>query len=355
MSYTENDIQNRLLNFYKREFPLRESITISSLTQITDGWENEVYSFTIEYGEATDLPASEGKWRKCEDLILRIYPGHDAPQKSEREFNAMKKLHEIGFPVPQVLLLELNNSPFGKPFVIMEKINGKSMGDVFDESIEAKRRELLTLFCQMFVRLHELDWRQFVPEPSIYDTGNAYLFINRWLSEAQRHLEDFQANEFTPALNWLKARSSEVPCERLSVTHGDYHPYNILLRNDGAAFVIDWGNVEVADFRSDLTWTLLLTSTYSNPEARDIILGEYERIAGYQIEGIEYFEVMAILRRLFSISMSLSDGASRMGMRPGAETIMKQNVDHIKNVYALLIDKTGIAIPKIEIMLESLT
>jgi hypothetical protein len=92
----------------------------------------------------------------------------------------------------------------------------------------------------------------------------------------------------------------------------------------------------------------LLTSTYGNPEAREISLSEYERVAGYKINQIEYFEVMAILRRLFSISVSLSDGASRLGMRPGAEAMMRRNVGHLKNVYALLIDRTGITIPKIE-------
>jgi len=347
VSPTDNEIQNRLLSFYEKEFPSKENIQVYSLTQITDGWENEVYSFTIGYEEATE--------RKCEDLILRIYPGNDALQKSAKEFNAMRKLYEIGFPVPEVFLLELDSFPFGKPFVIMEKIDGRLIGDVFDDSPEEKKQELITLFCKIFVNLHTLDWRPFVQDTSIFETGDAYTFINRWLAQAQKYMEDFQANEFAPALNWLKERSLYVPYERLSVTHGDYHPYNVLLRSDGAAFVIDWGNVEVADFRSDLAWTLLLTSTYGNPEAREIIISEYERIAGYQIERIEYFEVMAILRRLFSISVSLSDGASKLGMRSGAETMMKQNVDHLKNVYELLIDRTGIAIPKIETLLETLT
>lgn len=112
---TENEIQSRLSSFYEREFPSRENIRISDLARISDGWENEIYSFTIEYEEATE--------RKREDLILRIYPGDDAPEKSAREFNAMKQLHEIDFPVAKVLLWELDSSPFGKPFIIMEKIN----------------------------------------------------------------------------------------------------------------------------------------------------------------------------------------------------------------------------------------
>ncbi len=345
MSSTEDEIQSRLLSFYEREFPSRENIQISDLTTITDGWENEVYSFTIEYEEAAE----------SEDLILRIYPGNDAPQKSAREFNAMKQLYEIGFPLPKVLLLELDDSPFGKPFVVMEKIKGRSMLSVLRESPDEKKEELITLFCKIFVDLHNLDWRPFVPDPSIYETGDPYAFINRELSKMQRYGDYFQkSEEYGPVLDWLKARSSDVPCERLSVIHGDYHPNNILLRDDGTPFVIDWTNVDIADFRYDLAWTLLLMSTYGNPEAREIILGEYERIAGCRIERMEYFDVIAAGRRLFSILISLSHGASELGMRPGAETMMKQNASHIKSVYALLQDRTDITIPEIETLLSTL-
>ncbi|MFQ5795265.1 MAG: phosphotransferase [Candidatus Bipolaricaulia bacterium] len=111
---TENEMQSRLLGFYKRAFPSRQSTRISDLTRISDGWENEVYSFTIEYQEAAE--------RKHEDLILRIYPGADAPQKSAREFNAMKQLYEVSFPVPNVSLLELDSSPFGKPAKVIRHL-----------------------------------------------------------------------------------------------------------------------------------------------------------------------------------------------------------------------------------------
>jgi len=343
----EKEIQSGLLSFYEKRFVSWENIRIYALTKISDGWENEVYPFTIEYGRSTD--------RKHKDLILRIYPGDYAAQKAAREFNGMKKLYELGFPVPEVFILGLDDSPFGRPFVIMEKIDGRLMGTVINESPDEKRQELITLFCSMFVDLHALDWRPFTPDPSVYETGEPYTFIKNWLSTAQRHGERFQRNEFAPTLTWLKERYLDVPCERLSVIHFDYHPYNILLRDDGKAFVIDWTNIDVADFRMDLAWTILLTSTYRNPEAREIILGEYERIAGYRIQQIEYFEVAASLRRLFSISVSLSDGADKLGMRPEAVTLMKRNVGHIKNVYSFLYDRTGIAIPEIETLLSTLS
>jgi len=344
----ENDVQSKLLSFFKsRGMPRREgNITIPDLVKITDGWENEVYSFKMEYEETG----------KQEDLILRIYPGDDAIWKSAREFNAMKRLHEVGFPVPGVLLLESGDSPFGKPFVIMEKINGRIMGHVIDRSSEEKRKELVTQSCKMFVALHALDWKLFASDPLPYETTDPFGFIKYTLSSARNSVDRFQRGEFArPVLDWLEARVSDVPCERLSVIHGDYHPYNIILRDDGAAFVIDWGNFGIADFRIDLAWTLLLVSTYGHPEAREIVLDEYERIAGRKVEQIEYFEVFAIARRLFSILMSLSDGATKMGMRPGAEAMMKQNVGHIKTVYALLREKTGIAVPDVETLISNLS
>jgi aminoglycoside phosphotransferase (APT) family kinase protein len=132
----------------------------------------------------------------------------------------------------------------------------------------------------------------------------------------------------------------------------DYHPYNILLRCDGAAFVIDWTSAQVSDYRLDLAWTLLLMSTYGNPEARDLVLREYERIAGHEAEQIEFFEVAACLRRLVTIHISLSAGAETMGMRAGAEDAMADS-DHIAKVYALLQERTGIRIAEIEQLLAT--
>lgn len=346
MHSTGNQIQSELLSLCERTFPSREKVQVLDLATISDGWETDVYSFTMEYEKANR--------RQCEGLILRIYPGDDALQKAAREFKAMKRLYEVGFPVPQVLLLELDGALFGKPFVIMEKIDGRPMGDVIVESPEKKQQELLTQFCKTFVDLHTLDWRPFVPDPSLYATRDVATIIDHDLSQWQEYLHCFQRHEFDPVFDWLRERIVDVRFGQPSVIHWDYHPWNILLTDDGAAFVIDWTNVKVSDFRLDLAWTLLLMSTYGNPEGRERVLGEYERITGHSIEHIEFFDVVACLRRLTSILISLSEGPDKLGMRPGAEAMMK-NVSHIKSVYALLRDRTGITIAEVEELLLTLS
>jgi len=345
-----NSVQNRLQSFYREKFPSRVNARIFNIREITEGWETEIYSFTVEFDEGTE--------RKREDQILRIYPGNDALQKAAREFNVMKKLHELGFTVPFVSVLQSDNSPFEKPFIIMEKIDGPLMATVFLQSTNEKRQELLELFCSKFVELHTIDWRQFAGffgvDPSLSKAEDPYLFIGRRLSDMRRTVDHFRRSEFAPVLDWLEARKLDVPCRRLSLTHGDYHPNNVILGRNGEAFVIDWGATGIADARVDLAWTLLLTSTHLYPELRESILAEYQRISGQEIEHIEYFEVMASLRRLFSILVSLSDGAGRMGMRPGAEEMMKQQGPRLRKAYDLLHDRTRITVPEIEKLLSTL-
>lgn len=323
--------------YYQQKFPQAQIVNV---IRITEGWETEVYSFTVH----------EKGIRK--ELILRVYPGDDALEKSQREFNAMDQLYKMEYPVPEVFVLEVDASFLGNPFVVMEKINGTQMWPLLREAPAKKRKELMTLFCSLFVELHTLDWRPFVVDPSVYNTG-PYAWINHFLEMVKKFAHIYEKSEFNPVLDWLESHRLDVPCERLSVAHNDYHPHNVLVRN-GKAYVIDWSSVAVEDFRMDVAWTLLLASTYGTPETRDIILSEYERIAGFNIKNIEYFDVLASAKRLFTISVSLSKGATRMGMRPGAETMMKQNVAHIQRVYNLLRKRTGINILEIEKLISTL-
>lgn len=87
---------------------------------ISNGWESDVYSFVLQHGVGSHY------WRR-EELVLRIYSGDFAYYKSAHEFHAMVRLAQAGYPVPRVLLLERECSPFGKPFVIMEKVAGQLM------------------------------------------------------------------------------------------------------------------------------------------------------------------------------------------------------------------------------------
>jgi aminoglycoside phosphotransferase (APT) family kinase protein len=351
-----DDMQDRLAAYCARAFPDREKLRVTQVNQISDGWESDMYAFTVESG-----PAGA---RQSQELVLRVYPAEDARAKSVREFRGMRLLHDAGYPVPRVLVLERENSALDRPFVIMERVQGQMMWPQLFGAPEGEKQELLTLFCKLFVRLHTLEWRPFVcaqDKPfasdhdrslqkclAAYEGGNRYALLNREIDRLGFLLARFPVRGFMPIVEWLDQRRDLVPCQRPSVVHLDYHPGNILLGEAGSATVIDWTQVDVSDHRFDLAWTLMLVSTYEGEVWHQRILGEYERLAGARAEQFEIFEVFACVKRLYTVAAASTFGPATVGLRPSAETIMRRQMGTARSAYELLVDRTGIEVPEIE-------
>jgi hypothetical protein len=92
----------------------------------------------------------------------------------------------------------------------------------------------------------------------------------------------------------------------------------------------------------------MLVTAYEGSNWRKLLLETYERKAGESVEQLEFFDVAACLRRLYSIAVSVTAGAEQMGMRPGAEATMKNQLKPLRKVYELLLDRTAIIIPMVE-------
>lgn len=342
MCAQETVLSAALLAYCQARLPSRPA-GISGLRRISDGWESDVYSFSL-VGESDGGGGKQG-------LILRLYPGQGGAAKCIREFRAMEWLYRVGYPVPRVLVRETDNLHLGRPFLIMERIEGRPLAAVMSGVPPEVRRQWVERFCAMFVDLHRLDWQRFVADPPAYEDGR---LVERWLAWVEPYISALPESGFEAAIDWLRAHRAQVRREHPAFVHWDYHPNNILVTGHGAAYVIDWTGAEVTDYRFDLAWTLVLSSGYSGMAVRDEILAGYERRAGERVESIEYFEVAACLRRLFSIVFSVVAGAEKLGMRPGAEAQIKSNARHIGNVHALLRARTGLTVPAVERLLEDL-
>lgn len=339
-----DDIQDRLQACCDRVFPRRVALQVRDVADITAGWESELYSFTLEHGP--------GGQRQSENLILRLYPGDGTETKSAHEFHSLKRLHKAGYPVPRAYVLERENSRFGKPFVMMERIEGQVMLALLSASTGEDQERLLAQFCGLFVQLHRLDWRR-VAETSDVPSGDPYVYVDRWLRAARANLARFPETGLLPALEWLEKQRDQFPCPKPSPVHQDFHPSNVIVRANGTAVVIDWTGFDISDSRFDLGWTLMLVDAYAGAELRNRILQGYERRAGAPVEQIEAFVVFACLRRLLDLSVSISVGAGRRGMRPEALEMMKQDSEAHKRVYDFLLERTGIRMAEVERLLAS--
>ncbi len=333
------ELRDKLEDYCRDAFPALESVDIEGLTTLNRGWESDVYGFDLVHGEGQ------------EPLVLRVYPGVDAPTKSAHEFHAMRRLHAASYPVPKVLLLEREASPFESPFVIMERVEGHEMWPLLEKAQGQEEQQLVEQLGVLFVQLHRLDWRRFVEDEEAF-AGRPYATVDDWLTTVREAIDQFALDDFLPILRWLETRREEVPCPQPAPTHNDYHPSNILLHSDGTAVVIDWTGFAISDPRFDLAWTLLLMGSYDGPQRREQVLKAYERQAGGPVEALEFFEVAACLRRLGSIVVSVKAGAEQLGMRPGAEETMRQQRGPLAYVYGLLQARTDLSVPSVEVLLE---
>jgi aminoglycoside phosphotransferase (APT) family kinase protein len=333
-------VKERLQEYLQNAYPERKNLVVRSADRISDGWESELYHFTIQHGTWLN--------RKRERLILRIYPGDGAEIKAKHEFDNMKRLHETGYPVPRVIFLEEGSERFGHPFVIMEFIEGQPLWSLLSSSAEQEARRLISQFIELFIRLHHLDWRLFVEEPERKQWSDPFYFIDRWLEDARRMLDHSGVTEFLPIVDWLGDHRDSLGCEIPSAVHQDFHPNNVLVLKNGQGVVIDWTNFDISDKRFDLAWTLVLANSYEGMVVRNLILAEYERQSGEQVDQIEIFEVFACARRLFDILSSIAQGAERRGMRPEAVEMMKRQMPAHKRVYEMLATRTGIVFPTMD-------
>jgi aminoglycoside phosphotransferase (APT) family kinase protein len=334
MELTEVSVRQGLQELYGSG---HGSPQISSVTLLGTGYETDVFAFSLE-------PVSAVGARRGLDLVLRVYGGEGTAEKARREFAVMDRLHAAGYPVPRVLGLTRDPSPFDRPYVIMERIHGVSLGLSFWGATKDRQNASQLVLYQLMVALHALEGRAMLPDSPLAHSTDAYDFIDHelaLLSDMIYRLEGSEPPSLRGTLAWLMDRRPTVPCARLSVIHGDFHYGNVLVRPDGAPFVIDWSNARLGDLRMDLAWTRLIAAI-TEPDTSPADLPLYEGLTGKAVSGLEYFEAIACMRLLSNVLVSLHLGAARQGLRPDTEVRMRRDVDLTCHVAARLQERTGV-------------
>ncbi len=65
------------------------------------------------------------------------------PTKSQKGVRALQLLHRVGYPVPRVDRLEQGSTAIGRPFFLMEYIDGQPMWSTMFKGSEERQARLL--------------------------------------------------------------------------------------------------------------------------------------------------------------------------------------------------------------------
>ncbi len=334
----------QLQTYYAGLYPKRQVLAIEQVAEITSGWESELVSFVVRY-QSAGQPQQES-------LILRMLSGANASEKAIREFQSIRQLTHALYPVPQVYDFGAADMPFGTPFLLMERIDGMTLGEAYTTTTAAQAHQLLMSFCQLFVQLHQLPWRPFVERSHLAYGKNPHRFVDRWLTKTARRLTLLSDLDLTALLGWVEAHRFHLGCVAPTPTHNDFHGDNLLVRADGSCVVIDWTGFAISDPRFDLAWTLVLHGSFGGEALREQTLQGYLAHCEEPVVALDAFEVMASMRRLLDVAISIQSGAQRSGMRADALHAMAEQAPTFLRVYERLTTLTGLHVPQLVKLLE---
>src|SRR6266508_2634022 len=305
---------------------------------LASGFESEIYTF--------DLQQSNSLQKK---YILRLFNGEGATKKLSREARALSLLQKAGYPVPALLLQETEPGLLGKPFEIIDKLEGQALWPVLTSAESHQVDQLLSRFGLLLAQLHKLDWRLFTVNPDVYEKNPTRL-LDESISQYRSLYTKYGLRGFLEIVDWLDAHKHEI-FVRPAVVHQDFHANNVLLGSDDQLFVIDWTQFAISDYRIDFAWTLLIMGDLGSPDWKKQIFNAYASASNSPVEHLDYFNVIVSMKLLASTVISFTFSSEELGLRPEAAKLTKEQLSIYKQLSQRIRDITGLTVPELEDML----
>ncbi len=281
-------------------------------TRLTGGFWAELLAFELH-----DAPAGwEGP------LVARVMP---EPLLARKETVVQTAVALAGVPTPRVRGAGGQDYGLGRAFTVMDRADGVPLLAGLDSAagvIGAPRRlwRMPELLANTMAKLHTVD-----PEPVRVELAEVE-GVAQTVPEMLEHIEAWTTvtgrDDLVAATRWLidhpKDAGDDVIC------HGDLHPFNMLIDEQGRVTVLDWSTTVLAPRALDVAFTSLMLS---NPPLavpaplRPLVRGaggglarrfrtRYRHHSGHSVDRVTlgWFQAVVCLRALAEASSWVHDG-----------------------------------------------
>ena len=281
----------------------RPTLKVISVDSIPEGHSGFTYFVTIDDG---------GGARR---FVLRLPPPGAriaGPADVVRQGRIMAALHAHGLPVPAIPILSADAVVDGRPFVLMEAVDGQRIEKT---GAEQKPLEIAGSAVQVLKKLHALPLAQ----TGIGDEEPVGLNTEmlRWLWLMDRAPEELtgRAGELGGLL------AARIPAERPpTLVHGDYHYGNMLFRGREVVAVLDWEIAQIGQPLLDLGCLCIVSHRRKyegapNPGGSiDVAVEDLYRLYGVEAGDMRWYLAMSLYKyaAIFGYNLMLH----RRGKRP---------------------------------------
>lgn len=177
------------------------------------------------------------------DRAVKVFDENYSKADILNEALNQARIEETGLPVPQVLEVTKVD---GKWAIITTFIEGKTLATLMEEHPE-KTDEYLALLVDIQLQMHAKT------SPLLTKLKDK---MNRKISQA-----DLDAT----CRYELHTRLAGMP-KHDKVCHGDFNPSNIIIKEDGTAYILDWSHATQGNASADAARTYLLFCLSGNAD-----------------------------------------------------------------------------------------
>jgi aminoglycoside phosphotransferase (APT) family kinase protein len=287
------------------------NIRVSNIKKMSGGMTNNTCSFLLTFNEkgfSQHIDLVMKAYSEKAGLWSKVHHADEDVRPYVREFQALKSLRSVDFPVPSVYLCECDSFFFGYPFLIMnnEKVMQES---VFN----------LDCFASTLARLHNLKVKELkiqslrVPNDEGAFAKERQICLKHYLNET-RHYRNLK-KDFNYAINWLESNAADNNCPKYCLIHGEYHPGHALLTNDNILKIIDWESVQIGDPAFDVGYAYhMIKLMYNDKKSNsgegvaERFVSEYSRnFQGDVHKRLEFYKVVGLLGIAVVVSSWISN------------------------------------------------
>lgn len=178
------------------------------------------------------------------DLVARIVPN---PAAGAWEATIQRAVADQGFPTPAVRLTADETSPLGRYLIVMDAVDGRppmaglGIGTIATQ-IPNLVRHLPDQLARIAADLHNLDADPLAEQLDALDTTFPTTTVG-FIEEQAGHADALGRPDIAAAAERLV--DTEPATSVRAITHGDLHPFNLLVTSDGTS-LIDWTVARVA-------------------------------------------------------------------------------------------------------------
>jgi len=252
-----------------------------------------------------------------------------------------------GYPVARPLLREESSDLLGGPFLIMEKVPGRTLFEMLLRKpwlswIGAKK------MAELQHRLHSL--------PVKASPGHAESLLERRFDDMREAMQVYDLHGLRAGYDWLVERRPPEP-RRPCVVHLDFHPVNLVGDGLETMAVLDWSEAAVGDYHADVATTLMLMRCCSVektswldrrilPIGRLFLSRWYLRCYGWRApldkQKLAYYKALAALSRLCRYCRWLRAAPALCGCKPSSLRLLTPS--HLQTVQTYFWRQTGVAV-----------